>query len=120
MKGYIGFSHYKIDCIIGVYPAERQKLQTVFVDLKVKADFSKCSQSDNVTDTVNYVLLADLCNELAFSKRYRLLETFAADALHEIFIRFDVLNAWIRIKKPAGLPTAEYTVVELELDNNAK
>ncbi len=119
MKGYIGFNHHKIDCIIGVYPDERLKAQTIYVDLKVEIDFSKCSQSDQITDTVNYEALAQICTELACRGRYQLLEVYAVEALREMLNRFDILKAWIRIKKPAGLPTADYTSVELELVNHA-
>ena len=115
MKGYIGINCHKIDCIIGVYSAERQNIQTIYVDVTVESDFSKCSKSDNVEDTVNYEQLAELCTELAGRRQFKLLETFAVEALHEIFRRFDVSKAWIKIKKPKALVSADFTIVELKL-----
>src|SRR5688500_11768069 len=114
MKGYIGFDQYKLDCIIGVYPHERQTKQTIFVDLQVEADFSKCSKSDDIADTVNYEQLAELCIHLAESGKFALLETFACEILKSIFLKFNVTWAWVRIKKPQALANADYTVVELE------
>jgi dihydroneopterin aldolase len=120
MKGYIGIDRHKIDCIIGVYPHERQNLQSIYVDLKVEADFSKCGISDNVEDTVNYEQLVELCTQLAQSRQYKLLETFAVEALNEIFRRFDVFKASIRIRKPKAIESIDYSVIELELTNYAK
>ncbi|MBA2726939.1 MAG: dihydroneopterin aldolase [Parachlamydiaceae bacterium] len=120
MKGYIGIDRHKIDCIIGVHPLERQNLQSIYVDLMVETDFSKCSLSDDVEDTVNYELLADLCTEIAKCRQFRLLETFAVEALHEIFRRFDVSKASICIRKPKALASVDYTIVQLELTNHAK
>jgi len=114
VKGYIGFEHHKIECVVGVYPHEHKEKQLLYVDLQVESDFTACSLSDDVKDTVNYELLAALCTELAVTKQYRLLETFAVDVLNAIFFKFDVSWAWIRIKKPLGLPSATYSIVELE------
>lgn len=119
MKGYIGLSRHKIDCIIGVYPEEREKTQALYIDLKVESDFTKCSKSDDVQDTVNYELLAQICTELAESQKYKLLETFAVDVLQEIFRRFKISKAWIYISKPNGISSADSTTVELELSDYA-
>jgi len=114
MKGYIGLDHHKIDCIIGVYPHERESKRTIYVDLQVETDFSKCRNSDDIADTVNYELLAELCNSLAEIRKFALLETFACEVLESIMSRFDVTWAWIRIKKPQALSNVNYTFVELE------
>lgn len=119
MKGYIGFRGYEINCVIGVYPYERLNPQTIYIDLVVETDFSKCIESDNLEDTVNYEQLAEICKVLAINKKYRLLETFAAEALQEIFRQFKVPKASIFIKKPNALTLADCSTVELELINDA-
>jgi FolB domain-containing protein len=117
MLGIIGFENHKINCIIGDLPEERQHEQEIFVDLKVKADFSKCAQTDNLKDTIDYVRLAAICTNLASTKKYQMLETFACDVIESVLAEFPVLWAWIKIKKPAGLPTAQYAIIELEKHN---
>lgn len=114
MEGYIGIHGHKIDCIIGVYPHEHIQPQTIYVDLKVKANFSDCCASDDVDHTVNYELLAQTCTEVAQARRFKLLETFAAEALSAVFAHTDVSWAWICVRKPGALQTADYCSVELE------
>lgn len=113
-RGCIGVHHHHISCIIGVLPHERTQEQDIYVDLKVETSFARCLQSDQVEDTINYVNLAQLCTELAQQRRYRLLETFAHEALINILTDPRIEWAWIRIKKPKALASAEYTFVELE------
>lgn len=114
MEGYVGIHGHKIDCIIGVYPHEHFQAQTIYVDLKVKTDFSGCCVSDDLDQTVNYELLAQTCTEIALSHHFKLLETFAAEVLKAVFAQMNVSWAWICVKKPGALPSADYGSVELE------
>jgi FolB domain-containing protein len=113
MEGVLGFENHRISCIIGAYPAERNNEQDIFVDLKVKADLSKPAKTDDLNDTIDYAALANLCTELARKNGYQLLEAFAGDVLNEIFSRFAVEEAWIKIKKPNAIETADYCMVEI-------
>lgn len=114
MKHFIGIEDHKIHCIIGHNPEEWISEQEICVDLKVQYDFSNCAATDHITDTVDYVLFAQMCTDLAKSRRYRLLETFACEIVHKLLDEFSVEWAWIRVKKAAGLATAQYTYVEYE------
>lgn len=116
MKGIIGFEHYRISCVIGVYAEERKREQEIYVDLKVEYDFSKCVQTDRVEDTLDYVKLADMCQGLAKKGHYQLLEKFASDVLKNVLNESGVSKAWIKVKKPGGLLQADYTTVELSLE----
>jgi dihydroneopterin aldolase len=114
MYGMIGIENHKIHCILGDTPEEQSQEQDLFVDFKVEADFYKTAQTDDLADTVDYVALAKICTDLATKRRYRMMETFAFEVI-QVFLRdFPVRKAWVRIKKPAGLFTADFTFVELE------
>ncbi len=112
--GIIGIHQHKIACIVGVYPEERQKEQMLIVDLKVKIDFFNCLHSGKVEDTINYVLLAKMCTQLAQEKKYLLLETFASDIVDHCILHLKVVWAWVRIQKPSAIPTAEDAYIEFE------
>jgi dihydroneopterin aldolase len=114
MKGLIGFDRFEIHCIIGVEPEERNRRQTIYVDMRVEADFANCVTSDHIHDTVNYVDLANICSRLAVTRHYRLLETYVYEVLNTIMNQFNISWAWIRVKKPDALKSAEYTLVEFE------
>ena len=113
MLGTIGFENLHIECIIGELPEERDRIQSIFVSLKVDCDFSACSSSDHLDDTVDYVSLADDCKQEAIDGRYQMLETYACRVLDRILKRYPVSKASILVKKPCGLNEADHTFVEL-------
>lgn len=114
MNGIIGFNHLEVFCIIGDLPEERNDPQVVYIDLQVEADFSRASCSDQVHDTVDYVRLARICKEVGKQGRFHLLEKYAYEVLRHLFEEFQISSAWIKIKKPGGLPEAEFAFVELK------
>jgi FolB domain-containing protein len=116
MRALIGFEHFKICCIIGCNAEERNVAQEIFVDLRLRADISRCAKSDHLQDAVDYVPLSQLCTDLAQKGQYRLMESLAADILAAI-LRIEAIEwAWIRIKKPKALSEALYASVELEAE----
>lgn len=119
-EGIIGFHGLRIECIVGIYPEERKKTQSLIVDLKIKYDFSACLKSGKINDSVNYVDLADLCTNLAINNHYFLLETFATSILDQCFTQFKASWAWVSIKKPSAIQTAEYAFVECERNLRGK
>lgn len=112
--GLIGFNRHRIDCIVGLYPVEREKVQTLYVDVKVKVDLTACVHSGKISDTIDYASLADACTDLALKKHYYLLETFAADVLEYCKNCFQPKWAWVQIQKPAAIPSAAHAFVEME------
>ena len=112
--GVIGIHQLRIDCIVGIYPAERQQPQTLYVDVKIKMDFAPCLMSGKIADTVDYVMIAQLCTELAQRKNYHLLEAFASDILEECKNRYQACWVWVSIQKPSAIPSAAYAFVEME------
>jgi len=116
--GILGIHQHQVSCIVGVYQEERKREQTLFFDAKIKLDLSLSCASDQVQDTVDYVVLAQICTELAQQNKYILLETLASDILDEYLRRFPAIWAWILIKKPAAISTAEYAFIELERTKN--
>lgn len=114
MLGRIGFENLHILCTIGIDEEERKREQKIYIDVAVEIDFSDCIASDQVTDTVCYVELANICHQTARSKHYNLLETLAKDLLDKFLQRFKRIQAAsIKIKKPNALKNAQYATVEL-------
>jgi FolB domain-containing protein len=114
MIGRLGFENHRIRCIIGIGDLERSREQDILVDLSVLADISRCAETDDLADTIDYMALADLCSNLAKENAYQLLEKFASDVLESIFDLYQVEEAWIRVKKPKAIPTADFSIVELK------
>ncbi|MBA3815661.1 MAG: dihydroneopterin aldolase [Parachlamydiaceae bacterium] len=112
----IGFEKYRINCLIGIEPHERINEQEILVDVKVAINCSGVIKTENIQDTVDYMLLAKICKEMAREGRYQLLETYVSKVLEEMMLRFDLHSVWMRVKKPSALPGADYTYVEMQRD----
>lgn len=115
METTIGFEEQQVTCIIGDLPEERETEQTLLIDLLVEADISRCFHTDQTTDTVDYVRLADICSETAQQGKYRLLETLAHNILIRIVTTLPVKGATIKIRKPAAFLSAKCAKVEMRM-----
>jgi dihydroneopterin aldolase len=113
-EGIIGFDNLCIPCVVGVHPHERDSEQYVHIDLRVSADISRCATTDHVSDAIDYEKLANICIELAQTKKYKLLERMAWEILDEVLDQFPVSWASIVIKKEKALNHADRSVVELK------
>lgn len=76
----IELSGLVVDCIVGVYPAERLIPQPLHLDLVLRLDTRAAAAGGGLTATVDYARLAGELRFLLESCRFLLLET-AAEAL---------------------------------------
>lgn len=115
MKGKIVIEDYKVHCIVGAHPHERKIEQEVALDIEIEADFTPCVLSDSIADTINYEKVVSVCRDLAVSRQYHLIETFAFETLHAIFSAFPTLfSVKVRVKKKGALPLASCAFIEFE------
>jgi dihydroneopterin aldolase len=115
MEGIIRIEGYKVHSIIGAYAYEREEEQEILLDIEMKIDFSKCTQTDSIIDTVDYSEVVKVCSELAKKRGYHLLETFAYESVHALMDLFSPRSVKIRLRKERALPLARAVSVELEL-----
>lgn len=113
MLGHIGFEKLHVRCIVGTEPHERKSEQDLYIDVNAELDVSAAAQSDSLKDTVNYVMMAEICQRTASEGKYYLLEKLATEVLHHIMSMPAVRSVSIRIRKPSALPNAECAFVEL-------
>jgi len=109
-NGIIGIKGHKVWCVIGCLPEERTKEQEITIDVKVRAKFS---QDQKIEERICYVKIAEVCTQVAKEKQHLLLESLAIDLLETLMTTFAINWAWVGIKKPSALPSAEFAFVEL-------
>lgn len=114
MFGIIGFENLLIHCIIGINPEERLVEQMLLLNLQAEENFTPVAKTDDLTNAVSYVELANLCTEIAQKGKYNMLETLANDLVRQLKTRFKLSWIKILIKKPDAIKTAELAFVELE------
>lgn len=108
----VGFSRMRIHCSVGILPHEQRKLQEIIISLKVR--LPELPAFEEISSTIDYSLLAEICEKMALSFHHGLLETLAAKILDAICDRFSCPYGWIRIEKPAALERDACAFVEYE------
>jgi dihydroneopterin aldolase len=115
MVGTAGFKGLCVECILGVYEHERQKMQTVIVDVELDYDFAAAAASDSILNAVDYDRVAAAVTELAERRRFQLLETMAEETAGMLLERLTSIHAVrLEIRKPEALPAAACSFVRLE------
>ena len=105
----------EIICIIGIHPHERVQEQKLFVDINLDVDFEDSIISDDINDTIDYTLIAELATQLAISKKYQLIESFCSDLNNLLLDKFKIIQkSKITVKKPNALPKAKYAAFTME------
>ena len=105
----------EIICIIGIHPHERVQEQKLFVDINLDVDFEDSIISDDINDTIDYTLIAELATQLAIFKKYQLIESFCSDLNNLLLDKFKIIQkSKITVKKPNALPKAKYAAFTME------
>ena len=115
MIGITGLHNLRIDCIVGVYPHERETTQTVFLDLELTYDFAPAAASDAIADAVDYDRVVSMVTELIQTRRFQLLEAMAEATAAMLLDRVPALRAvGLEIRKPEAVPAAANSFVRIE------
>jgi dihydroneopterin aldolase len=115
MIGSISIEKYKINVSIGVYDHEKKEKQVVILDILLKVDFTKCICSDKLEEALDYDKVMELCQNIACSQHYHLIETLAAALVVAIEKRFSPLAVQVILRKELSLATAAVTLQKGEI-----
>jgi dihydroneopterin aldolase len=110
----------RLDCIVGVRPAERQCEQPVALDLRLGLDLSRAGRSGRIAHTCDYDRVVDQVSALLKFRRYRLVEVAVEELAAMLFGVHPMLErVWIRLEKPKALDgRARLAAVEIERERS--
>ncbi len=96
-----------IECIIGVRPEERVRLQTVQVSLALGCDLAAAGRSDDLADTIDYRAVRDRVIACACAGKFLLVERLA-QAMADCCLEADprVRQVTVAVDKPGALSGA--------------
>lgn len=114
-KDTINLQNCHFLCHIGVTAAERAERQDIFLDIKVFVDIKPAAASDQLEDTVNYVLLHEAVKILVEAREYRLIETMAEEVASLALRQFDVDHVTVKVRKPNALKERGVKWVDVEI-----
>lgn len=108
----------KAETLVGVYAWERQRRQTVVIDLDIGITpeaARKAAESDDVAATAHYGEVCALLRRELAERDFRLLESLAEFAAQLVLDTFPAVGSVrLRITKPGILPDVRETGVEIE------
>ncbi len=104
----------RLQASIGFYRHEKERRQTVHVNVEVELDDRRLPD-DDVSHTLDYDFLRDGVVALVKSRHFNLQESLAQGILDLCFSRPEVLSARISTAKSEAYPDVDVVGVEMQL-----
>jgi 7,8-dihydroneopterin aldolase/epimerase/oxygenase len=98
---------------------ERVYAQEIVVNLTLFVSPRQGSQTDHVSDCVNYATVCDRVRHRVQTTEYQLVETLADDIAKMILSEFEVHECRVRIEKPHALPGTDSVGVQIHRKNRS-
>ena len=80
---------------------EQERVQPFEVDVELPRDLRPAGVSDDLTTTIDYSTVYDLCKSIVEARTYHLLEAIAEAIAAEVLATFDADEVTVRVRKPA-------------------
>ena len=104
---WIHIKNLRLRTIIGLNDWERSNKQDVVINVKIEFDGSKVSQSDNISDTINYRSLSKRIIAEVEQTNFQMLEKLAGRVLSIVMAESKVDYARVEVDKPQSLRFAD-------------
>ncbi|MDA1194741.1 MAG: dihydroneopterin aldolase [Planctomycetota bacterium] len=114
MRDTVFIRDLEVRAIIGIEPWEREKLQTILIDVDMACDASIPAATDTIDGAVNYRSVAKAVERLAEEGRFQLVETLAERIAALVRAEFGVPWARVRVRKPGAVRFSREVGVEVE------
>lgn len=110
MSDVLRIEDLRVDCVVGVWPHERNASQPLHIDIEMRFDTRPAALKESVRGTVDYAAVASQVVFLLRSCRFRLLETAAHTLARYILAppspavkQPQVESVTVRLRKPGAL-----------------
>lgn len=105
---------FKVDTVIGVYPAERVAPQSLRLDLEIGTPRNRACATDQLSDTVDYGAVVETIRQSLSKTDFELLEALTEHVAGLVLEKFGA--AWVRVEaaKNAILPDVRFVGVSIE------
>lgn len=120
MSDTILLAGMRFEGIHGVSDEERALPQLLEVDLEVALDLGRAAASDELTDTLDYGELVEVCRRVVEEGSQRLLEAVAGAIADELTSRPRVERVTVRVRKLAVPLDVEMDHAQVELTRGSR
>ena len=97
----------KVESLIGYLQEEKEKPQTLYINLILDCDFTKIQKTDSLQDTLDYVEIISYVRQFCTHYQGNSLEKMADCLANEIKKFFSVHKVSLTIEKPRYLEALE-------------
>lgn len=115
----ITIENLRLTCIIGCYPEERVKPQTLSLTLTLFCDTRRAAASDQLADAIDYDALSQKIRAMAAQKQRQLLEALAEDIASLCLRESDAQAITVQLRKPGVPAEAAAAVVTITRTQNS-
>jgi dihydroneopterin aldolase len=109
IKGLRGFGHH------GLFEQEKVKGQEFIVDLELHFPLAKAGESDDISQTVDYGLIALKVNKHIIGNPVNLIETLAENIATDILENEIIEKVVVTVHKPHAPITVEFADVSVTI-----
>lgn len=106
-------NHLTLDSVIGVNSHERDKKQSIIINLEIWTDLDAPAKSDNIHDSVDYKKLYDQIVNLVENSRFYLIEALAYAIAKKCLENKKIKKVFVKVEKPNALRQAKSVSVEI-------
>jgi FolB domain-containing protein len=110
---YIHIHDLRLQCIIGVYEAERREKQDVVIRISLGTDLKPAGESDDLSCTIDYKKLKQEIKILVEKSQYLLIERLAETIAAHCLCLAAVQNVKVTVEKPGALRFVRTVGVEI-------
>ena len=106
MTDHVFVRDLSCQAIIGMLPEERKTPQTLIINLEVATDTTTAAFTKDLSQTVDYALIANEVQELARDAEAHLLETLAEDIAKYVLSHPPAFAVTVALDKPDAVAEA--------------
>jgi 7,8-dihydroneopterin aldolase/epimerase/oxygenase len=106
-EGIVEIIGLEIPCMVGVYDDEYLEPQVLIIDLTMHFILPE-EFNDDLSNTLDYEQVANLCKKIASQQHFRLIETLAQAIVNSCLENFSLTRIKTLIKKPSAIKDAQY------------
>jgi len=103
-----------VSALIGVRAWERQVRQRLLIDLELDTDAGRAAATDAIADALDYGTIARRVVDIVTAAQFQLIETLAEHIAQQLLNDFAVNRVKVVVHKPAAIPNAHDTSIEIE------
>lgn len=111
---WIRLKNIQIYAYHGAHAHEREHGARFEIDVELLASLDRAIESDELSDTIDYVKLQEAVVAISTSDRFHLIESLANAIARDLIARFPASEVIVRVRKPGVSAGVVLDTVEVE------